>query len=166
MLRTRYYAWDTQTLILPSPVTPSTKKLSPSTNLKVEVTLGPVAPSDSASETMGTAVGVTKICVTHYRHDENLLHSLIKISGLEITLYNISNIQVLSLVQFLRVSRFELARETSFVSTTTATRSSEENEAAPLASPHVLNGAASVILPDRRHWLQALYDRQNAGDIE
>lgn len=79
----------------------SVKKLFPPVNFDGEATSVPAAFCDVASETIVTAVRVTKFEVTHYGHMYVLLRvNKIKVS--EIALRNTSDAHVLSFVQSFR----------------------------------------------------------------
>lgn len=95
-----------------SAVSHSVKNLSPPANVKVKVTLMKIVPSKGASETTAMAVRMTKLNVAYCRHEDVLLQ-VNQIKDLEIALRNISNVQVVFLVQSFHVYGFENAREHS-----------------------------------------------------
>lgn len=91
--------------------------LSPSAKVVEEVVLVTAAPSDSFSEATATAVWVTKFDVAHYCHKDVLLR-LNHTNDPEIALCNISEANILSLVQFFRAFSFNHAIGSLSVTTT------------------------------------------------
>lgn len=82
----------------------------------------------------------------------------------ETAIRDISDAHVHSLVPFFQVYVFNHARRTLSVKTTAAASSFKKSNAAPSATPLVLAKAASKVLLNEEHWIQALRYLQKAGD--
>lgn len=104
-----------------------------------------------------------KFDVAHHRH-VNLLLSVNLINDFKILLRDISNAQVLSLAQCIRVYGSDYATEILFVTTIATAHRSEAFERAPSATPLVLKYTSSVILLVSRNWFQAVRNlKKTAG---
>lgn len=124
----------------------------------------PTAPSDDAIGTTGTAVGVTKLDVTHYRH-LNVLFKVNRINNSEIALRKISDAHVLSLVLSFRAHGSDNTRGTRSVTTTAVESRYKEHENAASAIFRDLDEAVYVVLLGGWHQLQALRELWKAEKV-
>lgn len=159
-----YYVRGTKAMNPRSLVHSSGKELSPPTNVKQEVTQVQIKPSGGDYETTDAAVLVSNFELAHYGHKDSLLR-VHPINDPDIPLHDTSDAHVLSPVQFFQANGLDHTRETNFVTTTATATRSGTCEGAPSGAPLVHDEAASVVLLNRRHWLQALPDFQNAANV-
>lgn len=111
-----------------------------------------IASSNGVSETAGTAVLVKKFDFTYHLHEDALLRVNL-MNDPEIILRDISKNHVLSLLASFSANGSDHVRRTISGTTLAAAKCSSECEGVPWPASRVFNGAASVILSDKRHWL-------------
>lgn len=146
------------------PVPPSGKKIPPPADVKEEVIEVARVPKEGSSKTSGMTVQVTKVDVTHYRH-EDLLLKVHQINDSEIQLGDVSDSYVLFVVQSFCVYGFGQARGTIPVTTTTMATLSEPCEGALENIFCIFDKATSVVLPGRRHQFYVLPDLRKPADV-
>lgn len=164
MLPSRYCAWDIQPMIMLSPIDPWSKNVSPSEDVKSEVTEMMTTSNDGAIKTTDTVVGLTKLGVAHYRY-EKLLLRVNQICVLETFLNHVRDAYVISLAQSFRAYGSDHAREPLSVTATDNASSTEACEVALSGSPRVFNKAASVGFMNERHGLQAPHNLHKTKDL-
>lgn len=98
-------------------------------------------------------------------HPEDLLLRVHRIDESEISLRDASDGHFFSFVQSFRAYGLENKREALFVTSTATAARSEVCKGAPSRSPRVFDKAASVVLLNGRHRIQALRDLRKAVDV-